>query len=375
MEMTDAWASWIDVLLKVHLDWQKVVTLANHHRVLPLVYRCLYKTFREQVPESGMERLRASYQGNTARNLFLTQELLKILNAFNAEGLDVIPIKGPALAMGVYGDVTYRQFDDLDVLVHEEDVAAVSNLLQSNGYSPNIVDVGLEAQTVLKNEGECGFTSPCDRIHLDIHWKMVPRSFMELDHEGIWARSEIVTWDGQEDLLVLLSIHGMRHLWARHAWIVDLAQTVRAHPDLDWDHIFDRSRPIQVERFLNVGLLLAWEYQDLDLPEWVSNQIQADRAARSLVDDLRSSLDFHLPHKTSLIRMIIMNTRPRKGLRNKVHYFLGQILSPSRRDWSLIKLPGGMRFIYGLLRPIRVFKEYGIKPITRILAAYLGISK
>jgi hypothetical protein len=206
---------------------------------------------------------------------------------------------------------------------------------------------------------------------------------MELDHAGLWARSEFVAWDSNqvrmfspEDLLVLLSIHGMRHLWERHAWIMDLTQAVRANPDLDWDQVFDRGRPIQVERFLNTGLLLTREYyEDVDLPEWVSNQIQADRAAGNLVNDLRFSPNFHLPHKVSLIRMVLMNTRSREGWRDKIHYFMGQIFSPSRRDWGLIKLPGAMRFIYGLLRPVRVVREYGIKPITRILAAYLGIGK
>jgi hypothetical protein len=372
MEMTDAWVSWIQALIQADVDWCKVRTLANHHRVLPLVYRTLYTHFRDQVPEGVLVELRTAYQTNVARNTFLTHELLKVLNWFEEEGMDAIPIKGPVLAKGVYGDVNHRQFDDLDVLVHEEDVAAVSELLLSRGYSPVVAEVGSEAGSTLMEEGECGYFSPCGSYQLDVHWQMIPRSFLDLDQEGLWERVEWISLDGKpvrifsnEDLLVLLSIHGMRHLWARHAWIVDLIQLLHANPLLDWDRIFDRGKPIQLERFLNVGLLLAWEYTDLFLPEWVSNQIQADRRAANLVHDLRKSPQFHQPQELSLMKLALMNARAREGIRSKLRYFMGQLLSPSLEDWSVIRVPVKSKFFYSLLRPVRLLLEYGLKPLAK----------
>jgi hypothetical protein len=345
MEMTDAWASWIRALIKADVDWRKVRTLANHHRVLPLVYRTLYTHFRDRVPDGVLAELRTAYQTHVARNVFLTHELLKVLNWFEAEGIYAIPIKGPVLAQDVYGDVNHRQFDDLDVLVHEGDVAAVSALLLSKGYSPVVAAVGSEAETTLKDEGECGYASPCGLYHVDVHWQMVPRSFLDLDQEGLWERVEWISLDGKpvqtfspDDLLVLLCIHGMRHLWARHAWIVDLIQLLHANPLLDWDKVFDRGKPIQLERFINVGLLLAWEYADLYLPEWVANQIQADRHAANLVNDLRESPNFHQPQELSLMRLAFMNARAREGFRNKARYFIGQMFSPSLENRALLQM-------------------------------------
>jgi hypothetical protein len=372
MEMNEAEASWIDVLLKADLDWRVVHMLANHHRVLPLVYRTLYTHFREQVPEEVLSEMRMAYQTNAARNLFLTDELIKVLGWLQAEEIDVFPIKGPVLAKCVYGDVNLRQFDDLDLLVREGDVARVSELLMDHGYSAIVASVGQEAETTLREEGECGYASPCGLYQVDVHWQMAPRSFLDLDHEGLWERSELVTLNGKnlqifspEDMLLLLCIHGMRHLWARHAWIVDLIQLLHTHPELDWDKVFDRGRPLQVERFLNVGLLLGVWYNGLTLPEWVSNQIQADQVARKLVKDLQTSPEFHLPQEPSLMRLAFMNTRARERLIDKARYFVGHLFSPGLEDWSLIRMPARGNIFYPFLRPVRLLMEYGLKPLAK----------
>lgn len=366
LELSQAGASWIHALLKVKPDWRKVHMLANHHRLLPLVYRRLYTDFREQVPAEAMEQLHTGYQANAARNFFLTQELLKILEVFESEGTDAIAIKGPALAIGVYGDVTYREFDDLDLLVRDGDVAKVSEVLLAQSYSPVVAAAGSEAEILLRKEGERRFASPCGRYHVDIHWQMAPRSFLDLDHEGLWERSGFMDIHGKavrvfspEDLLFLLCFHGMRHLWTRHVWIADLIELLHTPAELDWDEIFDRSRPIQMERFLNVGLLLGSWYDRLNLPEWVSNQIRADQAAWNLVKDLRASPHFHLPQETSLVNLAFMNARAREGIRSRFSYFIGQLLSPSLEDWSIIRMPAAAKLFYPILRPVRLLMAYG----------------
>ena len=152
LEMTPVWKERVQADLEEKLDWEKVREFANHHRVLPLVYHSLYSHFQDSVPEKFLSEMRIAFHANAARNLYLTDELLKVLGWFQAEGIEAIPFKGAALARIVYGDVSYRQFDDLDVLVHAEDVAAVSELLQSRGYSANVTDIGHEAQNVLEHE-------------------------------------------------------------------------------------------------------------------------------------------------------------------------------------------------------------------------------
>jgi hypothetical protein len=82
-------------------------------------------------------------------------------------------------------------------------------------------------------------------------------------------------------------------------------------------------------------------------------------------DDLRQSPNFHQPHDLSLVRLAIMNARAREGLRDKVRYFLGYLFSPSPEDWSWVRMPAKGNAFYIFLRPLRLFFEYGLKPMMK----------
>jgi hypothetical protein len=73
------------------------------------------------MPAEWLARLRMQYMMNAARNMKMTAELLRILDALKEAGIKAMPLKGPVLAQQLYGDVALRQFSDLDILVARED--------------------------------------------------------------------------------------------------------------------------------------------------------------------------------------------------------------------------------------------------------------
>ena len=372
LEMTPVWQERVQAYLEEKLDWEKVREFANHHRVLPLVYHSLYTHFQDSVPEKFLSEMRIAFHANAARNLFLTDELLKVLGWFQAEGIEAIPFKGAALAKDVYGDVVLRQFDDLDVLVREGDVAAVSEILLSLGYIPVVATVRSEAETFLRHEGESGFHSPCGRYQVDVHWQLAPRSFLDVDQAGLWGRSEVVNLNGVEvrtfstqDLLLLLTIHGMGHLWSRHAWILDFALVIQGFEELDWREAFECATSKKVERFLKVGLFLVEELDELDCPEWAREEIHRDGGARSLAKELFAMPGFHEPKATSLMKLTLINARARQRMVDKVYYFLSQLLTPSLEDWEVVRLSQNGSVLYRVIRPLRLLNTYGIQPLSK----------
>ncbi|GAG91885.1 unnamed protein product, partial [marine sediment metagenome] len=84
---------------------------------MPLLYQSLKKTCPEAVPDDTLEQLRAYFLTNAKRNLFLTGKLLRLLELLKDNGILAVPFKGPVLAESVYGDLSLRQFADLDILV------------------------------------------------------------------------------------------------------------------------------------------------------------------------------------------------------------------------------------------------------------------
>src|SRR5687767_10017257 len=88
----------IESLISTEIDWTHLLRLARGHGVMPLLYRTLNSTFSEAVPKDILQELRQHFYDNTGHNLFLTKELIKIVELFDAHGILSIPYKGPVLA-------------------------------------------------------------------------------------------------------------------------------------------------------------------------------------------------------------------------------------------------------------------------------------
>ena len=91
------------------LDWKRVINLAKHHGVVPQIYRSL-SDFHDLAPPDSTEALRQSQEANARHTLWLTRELLRILEKLESCSVAVLPYKGPVLAEIFYGNVTMRQF-------------------------------------------------------------------------------------------------------------------------------------------------------------------------------------------------------------------------------------------------------------------------
>ncbi|MFN0111295.1 MAG: nucleotidyltransferase family protein, partial [Blastocatellia bacterium] len=116
------------------IDWAIVADEAVYHGVVPQLYWFLQEFGLDAVSAEVRESLHRYFQDNLRHNLVLTGELWRILEMFKAEGISAIPFKGPTLAMLAYGDLAWREFTDLDILVDERDLVKVGELLASAGY-------------------------------------------------------------------------------------------------------------------------------------------------------------------------------------------------------------------------------------------------
>src|SRR5437879_12700525 len=115
------------------LKWPYLLELAAEHCGLRLRYAKFKAACSDKVPPQCTEQLLEAFQQNTRRNLFRTAELLRILEAFRANGITAIPYKGPVLAEQAYGNLAYRQFADLDIVIRQRDVARAYELLSAQG--------------------------------------------------------------------------------------------------------------------------------------------------------------------------------------------------------------------------------------------------
>ena len=104
------------------IDWERLIRLADHHGLIPRVHEAV-SAAPDAMPSHCFEELRHQSIENARRALSLTSELVRIVEHIESCGVEVLPYKGPILAQSLYGNVTLRQYGDLDLLVRVRDVA------------------------------------------------------------------------------------------------------------------------------------------------------------------------------------------------------------------------------------------------------------
>ncbi len=352
-------------LAQQELDWDYLFTTAEAHGMLPLLRKRLDEV------HNAPPALTRAFIANATRNLALTGELMRILSMLESAGIEAVPFKGPALSEQVFGTVAMRQFCDIDILVRPKDVVAAKQALLARGYEPEFtLSPSREAEYI---RSEHAFQFRKDSFILELHWSFGSRDqSFPVDVASVWTRLETRTLQGHrvralsvEDLFLYLCMHGAKHSWERLEWVCSLAELGRMQPAPDWNRITSLARRTGALRGLHLGLLLAADVCALALPPEVAAAAASDREARRLAIQARAN--FFLPQPTHRVREFrrhryYFDSRERLADRIRIVLFsFSRIPHPLARDWDLFRLPAGMAFLYYLLRPIRIFREYGLR--------------
>ena len=350
------------------IDWSGLRALAHRHRVMPLLYRSLYQTCPEIVPEDALATLRQDYHANAARNMYLKQELLKILGWFETAGIQAIPFKGPILAEQAYDDLALRQMDDLDILIQESDVLKARDLLLAQKFLPEFDDIVELGDHFLRHEGEYNFFEPVYCILLEIHWKFVPRGFIRgfsleeevLDQQSPSRHGSAGLPLSLEDNLLVVCTHGSRHAWAGLGAICDVAELLDNDSPISWDRLVKTARQHNVERMLYLGLELAKKFFDAQIPEGVFRQIEADPTTKRLVADVYNNFLLSEHEVLGAIQYSRFQLDLRRELLDRAGYLMNSLFRPSLNDWERVRFPHQLSFLYIILRPLRLlFGKFG----------------
>lgn len=355
-------------LVRGELDWDYVLAMAARHSVIPLLYSRLTSICPEAVPHRALSRLADHNQEHTRQSLFLIGELLKLVDLLEAQGISAVPFKGPTLALSAYGDAALRQFGDLDVLVHKQDVLSVKELLVREGFKPMPELTGAQQAALLRFD--CAYNFGNDKnVLFDVHWNFAAPYFsFELDVQELWQRLETITIGRKEllmlsaeDLVMVLCLHGFTHFWERLGWICDVAGLIDRRRDIDWPLLLDNAARQGSRRVLSLGLILASELLEAPLPPEVWRTVRADPVVRTLAEQVQQRLFAQDTAASGVFEEARIQLRMRERKRDKVRSFLRLALTPRVYDWMILPLPGWLFFLYYLLRPLRLAGKYGAK--------------
>ena len=359
------------------LDWNHLLELAQSNSVTPLVYLTLSQICPKTIPQQALMRLKETFIGTAWLNLELTAELIRVLSFCTSHDIIAIPYKGPILASSVYGDLSYREFTDLDILVRYEDRDTLKELLLDNGYKSTI--------NFNQNLEKLYFQSKCEQIFfhkekgtcVEVHWTPVPGYFANLgDLSSFFARVETLTVGPStlstfraEDLLVVLSVHGARHLWHQLKWICDIDRLIRANPDIDWGEVITMVKRCNISRMLYTGLYLTSWLLYTPIPEKVWSNSHKDPEAKRLATVFESQL-FHASKWygeslwTNRVRTELLERKC-----DKFRYLAGMAFRLSEDDVTWIRIPRICYPMYKALRPFNLIRRCSQTAFKRFMSS------
>jgi putative nucleotidyltransferase-like protein len=342
------------------VDWAAVEILADAHGVLPLLAQRLEAHASQEVSAAVRSRLRQRMLTHAVRCLVLTRALVDLLTALSERGVPALPYKGPALAAVAYGSPVLRQPGDLDILVPGDQLAIARAVLLRHGYHDQLAGIHPDARP---SHYQHTMIRDADGVVVELHWAFAPRYFRfplglgALGREPLLLDSRRVDTIVPADLLVVLCVHGGRHLWSRLGWVADIAELLRARPEVEWGDALGRATTLGVRRMLLVGLALARETLGAELPEVLERALSPDRATLQLARRLEAQLFPDQARAPALTTTARLHLAMRERWRDRAAYALLGAITPSERDAP--ELAHGSQILRAAVRPLRLLREHG----------------
>jgi hypothetical protein len=352
-------------LLQQDLDWNYFRQKAAQHNVFLLVYETLNKTHPQLIPREISQQLQSYAQQRIARNLFLTKELLRLLNLFAAHEIKAIPFKGPVWATLAYGNMAVREFCDLDILVRESDFSQAKELLIQEGYRDPLFGT---QEAVIR---QVQMVRQDDRVKVDLHYGLLPEQFyLELDSEPFWQRLQTISIAGKtvqtfspEDSIALAYLHGTKDSWGMLKRICDFAAFIGHCPEVNWQEILQRCATNERDRNFWLAIEITRTYLQISVPEAILLKIQAFPELTELASEHQQLFyRTEMGVKPSLFGGLRLFPLMGMNLWDKARYVFGVLFNVNRRDREIYTLPGYLFFLYYPLRIIRLIKSYKIGP-------------
>ncbi len=354
-------------LLGLPLGWEFILSAATEHGVAPLLLRNLSSIGPNAVPVAQLASLKNQVRAASVRALVLTAELIRILDALSAAAIQAIPYKGPVLASQAYGDVALRQFEDLDLILRQRDIAPADRILTGLGYSRDFPPIFAPGERSSLIPGEYNYRDGERRLIVELHTERTFRHFPAApDLDALAPRLASVCLSGHdvrtfspEDTLVFLCVHGSKDFWQRLVWVADLAELLGSHPQIGWDRVYAFADSVRARRILHLGLALATGLFQISLPDEIHARIRADATASSVAAQMQQILLSRTASALGARATFKYRRQMLPGSLAGFRYAVRLATAPAAEDWQSMRLPRPLAPLYAALRPLRLLKKYG----------------
>lgn len=317
------------------------------------------------IPVATLASLRQAHERNIHKSLFLTRELIRILDCVGELGIEVIPYKGVVLSELYYGDLALRQSGDMDLFVRKQDVIRIKTAVRDLGYTPRLFIPADAEPDYIASGYECTFDSPAGKNLLELQWALQPRFYaVDFDMQGLFERSRNVTvadhvmkTPSHEDLLLILCVHAAKHVWGRLIWLCDIAQILKRE-DLNWNWIQSQARDLGILRILHTTLLLANRLLRITIPPALETTVRDDKSAQTFAGQIAISVAAGVIYEEEKLSYFRLMMRLRERKTDRLRFLTRLTFTPGPGEWEAVSLPKALFPLYRLVRLARLASRF-----------------
>ena len=238
-------------------DMEAAYPLIRQHHMAAL---CYDGAVRCGVPRQHpvMQEMFRSYCKMLAVSEGQMRQISRIYAAFDANGIDYMPLKGCNMK-ALYPKPELRTMGDADILIRVEQYDQIVPVMEGLGF--------VEAR-----EGEHEYVWKSSQLYLELHKRLMPESVKDYDaYFGVgWEAAKRILGHRYamtvEDTYIFLFVHFAKHYRAggigcRH--LVDLWIYCRENPDMDEAYVQAEMEKLQLLAFYqNTKRLIAMWFED-----------------------------------------------------------------------------------------------------------------
>jgi len=372
-------------LPRADIDWDQMLAALQEHRIGGMAaYYLRHWTDPSYPPPSFQEAVKKLHYVKVVRMAAIYQKFEMIAQRFQDANIDFLVLKGPALAYLAAPEPAIRYFVDLDLMIREQDWAAMNSVLTEAGFygiedfstpPPRLIPQVVPSHQTVYAYPDTGFTV---EIH---HEDLLHDNLAVRDLEGFWTRAETLQVDGVhfktlslEDHVLHICGHAHWHGFTHLCMLTDLVFILRDHASqIDWDAFLRTVAREEAHVPVYYSLRLVSTLFDVSPPAGVMESVRPDAFRRwwherympeELINTLSAKIWIAFSFKNSpLFSSAIMNMLVMGRRAEKLSYLLRIFFPP--RAW--------LRHSYGLPENRWLAPYYVLRPFRLVFTALADI--
>ncbi|WP_319538097.1 nucleotidyltransferase family protein [uncultured Methanospirillum sp.] len=342
--------------------WPQIISCADRMRVIPLLCYILKQYDGIQLPTEISHTLMARYLANGGRNLMLSSELKRILNAFDTNAMQVVPLKGAYLAYAVYERSSMRQMLDLDLMVKWEDMPKAITILETLGYIATGAFHWDEECRRFDHHGP-GYRHPSGSM-VELHWNIIDAHsigereiaigeiFLLRARPGFLLETKTYLLTPEDLILhsvIHQTLHHIFHLGIREFY--DIKQIYeKFHDNINWGLLISSAKELKIER----PVILILTLTDLITGSDITKKMSREGFTCEIPDQYLIAALSEIEQENSACSVSFRLSHSKKGILGLIYPALNRVFLSRKSMQMKYQVPSDSLRIY-LCYPHRLF--------------------